>query len=307
MTPADAGRVTVVVPVLNGERHLDEVLGAVRGQHGGTHIELLVVDSGSTDGSIAIARRHGAIVHEIPNSEFGHGRTRNLAMELTSREFVAFITQDATPASPTWLGRLVAPFDDDQVAASYGAQLPRPDAHVRTARVIQQVYRQPAVLVSADTRDYPVYSDVNACVRRSAWVETPFRDVAYAEDFHLSRDLVARGWLLAYVPEAAVVHSNAMTLGEHMGRMLDEVAALPRGEHRAQARSTLRAWASEVRRDVIWARSERRGLVGAACEAALLEAQRAIATHTYSRYPALFDHLHSRWSRERSLRRRARR
>ena len=62
-------------------------------------LEILIVDSGSTDCSLEIARRHGAVVHEISASEFSHGGTRNRIMEMALGEHVAFLTQDATPAS----------------------------------------------------------------------------------------------------------------------------------------------------------------------------------------------------------------
>ena len=78
--------VTVAVPVLNGARYLDEVLTAVRSQRVDREVEILVVDSGSTDGSVEIARKHDARVHEIPKSEFSHGGTRNLMMELARRQ-----------------------------------------------------------------------------------------------------------------------------------------------------------------------------------------------------------------------------
>jgi rhamnosyltransferase len=81
--------VTVAIPVLNGSEYLDEVLAAVRAQEVKADVELLVVDSGSTDGSLEIAERRGARVHEIPKSEFSHGGTRNLMMELAKGERVA--------------------------------------------------------------------------------------------------------------------------------------------------------------------------------------------------------------------------
>src|SRR3712207_5139543 len=96
------GVVTVAVPVLNGARYLDEVLAAVSAQRVDREVELLVVDSGSDDGSVEIARRHGATLHQIRREEFSHGGTRNLMMRLARGDHVAFLTQDATPVSDGW-------------------------------------------------------------------------------------------------------------------------------------------------------------------------------------------------------------
>ena len=94
--------VTVAIPVLNGARYLDEVLAAVRAQRVDRDVEILIVDSGSTDGSLEITRRHGAVVHEIDKSEFSHGGTRNSMMGAARGDHVAFLTQDATPAHDRW-------------------------------------------------------------------------------------------------------------------------------------------------------------------------------------------------------------
>jgi rhamnosyltransferase len=94
--------VTVAIPVLNGAALLDEALSVVRSQDLDRELEMLVVDSGSTDGSREIARRHGARVHEIGRGEFSHGGTRDLLMELAngeSRRWALFDTSSAAIAS----------------------------------------------------------------------------------------------------------------------------------------------------------------------------------------------------------------
>src|SRR5919206_4872067 len=102
-----AADATVAIPVLNGARYLREVLAAVRAQRVDREVELLIVDSGSTDGSLEIAEEHGARIHRIHKSEFSHGGTRNRMMAMARGEHVAFLTQDATPASPRWLPALL--------------------------------------------------------------------------------------------------------------------------------------------------------------------------------------------------------
>src|SRR3954469_19601853 len=124
-----AAEVSVAIPVYNGARYLDEVLSAVRTQRIDREVELLVVDSGSNDGSLEIAERHGARIHRIPKAGSSPGGTRNLAMEMAAGEHVAFITQDATPAHDGWLAALLEGFAQaEDVAAVFGPHVPRPDA-----------------------------------------------------------------------------------------------------------------------------------------------------------------------------------
>jgi len=231
--------VTVAVPVLNGARYLDEVLSAVRAQvlPDERELEILVVDSGSSDGSLEIARRHGARVHEIPQSEFSHGGTRNLAMKLARGAHVAFITQDATPAHERWLAALLEGFSRaDDVALVFGPHEPRPDAsHMIKSEMerhfalwpdgdVQRLDRSPQGLL--DYRAYPgkitFFSDVNGCVARWAWERVQYREVPYAEDQLLGREMIEAGFSKVYMAEAAVLHSHDYPPMSFLRRYFDE-------------------------------------------------------------------------------------
>src|SRR4051812_20957614 len=121
--------VTVAIPVFNGARYLDEVLTMVRAQEVDAELEILIVDSGSTDGSLKIAERHCATVHKIDKKDFSHGGTRNWMVGAARGDYVALLTQDATPAHERWLAGLLEGFElGDDVAAVFGPHIPRPGA-----------------------------------------------------------------------------------------------------------------------------------------------------------------------------------
>jgi glycosyltransferase involved in cell wall biosynthesis len=237
--------VTVAVPVLNGARYLDEVLAAVRGQEIDAEIELLVWDSGSTDGSVEIAERHGARLHRIAKHDFSHGGTRNRMAAMARGSHVAFITQDATPAHPRWLAALVEGFDvADDVAAVFGPHRARPDSsHMITHEMerhfatwgeggtridVQRLERSPAGL--AEYRRFPgrwtFLSDVNCCVAKSVLEQIPYRDVPYAEDQLLGRELIEAGYAKVFHPDAAVLHSHDYPPGQFLRRYFDEFRSL---------------------------------------------------------------------------------
>jgi glycosyltransferase involved in cell wall biosynthesis len=237
--------VTVAIPVLNGARYLEEVLTAVRAQRVDREVELLIVDSGSTDGSLEIAGRHGAVIHRIEKSEFSHGGTRNWMMSLARGEHVAFLTQDATPAHEGWLAALLEGFTlADDVAAVFGPHIPRPDAsHMIKSEMerhfavwgnggqevdLQRLETTPAGL--AAYRSFPgrwsFLSDVNCAIARWAWQRIPYRTVPYAEDQLLGRELIEAGYAKVFHPRAGVIHSHDYPTGQFFRRYFDEFRSL---------------------------------------------------------------------------------
>ena len=209
--------VTVAIPVRDGGPLLDEVLAAARAQRVDAEVELLVCDSGSRDGSVATAKRHGAEVVEIAPASFSHGGTRNDLMRRAAGSHVAFLTQDATPADERWLARLLAGFERaDDVALTLGPYRPRRDAPRPVRRELSEWFAAMApnggpATVRLENAERPVarslipqarmfFSDANGCIARAAWEDVPFRDVVYAEDRLLAAELLAAGYAKVYVP-----------------------------------------------------------------------------------------------------------
>jgi glycosyltransferase involved in cell wall biosynthesis len=223
--------VTVALPVLNGGTMLGEVLAAVGEQQVDREVELLVIDSGSTDGSAALARGHGARVVEIAPAEFSHGGTRNRLMELAEGEHVAFLTQDSLPAGPGWLAALLRGFTlAPDVVLVCGPSLPRPDASPMVQRELREFFAsfggERVDRGDAGLGPATFFSSANGAVARAAWERVRFRAVPYAEDHQLARDMLAAGMAKAYVPDAAVVHSHDHPPLRALGRYFDDFRAL---------------------------------------------------------------------------------
>ncbi|MBB4661519.1 glycosyltransferase [Conexibacter arvalis] len=220
-------RVTAVIPVKDGERYLAELLDALRRE--GVD-ELIVIDSGSSDRSLEIARAAGVEPLEIPPAEFGHGRTRNLGAERASGELIWFLTQDATPAPGALDAFRAALALDERIGVAYGPHLPRPETSPMIARELTEFFAGfagpdggPAIQRAGD----PTFlSNVNACYRRACWEEVRFRDLPYSEDQAFGRDALSAGWLKAYVPDAAVLHAHDYGALEFMRRYFDEYRGL---------------------------------------------------------------------------------
>jgi rhamnosyltransferase len=236
--------VSVVVLTYNGEDYLDRLLTAVETQQLDDPYDVFVIDSGSTDRTLEILAAHPDVrVHRIPNSEFGHGRTRDLAVKMTRGRYVAFLTQDAVPMDPQWLAELIAPFAmSERIALVTGRQYPRQRAFPlqrydiigtfrhqgpNSATTIWGASERPLDAVEASASEF--HSDVNAAVRRDlATGELPFADVPYSEDQLMAQQALKLGYWRAYAGRAVVEHSNDLDYHEYGPRMFDETVGLRR-------------------------------------------------------------------------------
>jgi GT2 family glycosyltransferase len=263
--------VSVAIPVRNGGELFAGVLAALADQT--VAHELLVCDSGSSDGSLELAREHGARVLEVDPARFSHGGVRNLLMSEASGAHVALLTQDAEPADGRWLAALLAGFElAADVGIVYGPYCPRPgaapavrmelerwfaslapDGVPRVERLDQIERRTLPALALIGSRGF--FTDANACLSRSCWQRTPFREVPYAEDRLLALDMLRAGVAKAFVPQAAVVHSHAYTPAQELRRCFDEWRGL-REVYGWREPASPRHLARRLRGELAWARRD---------------------------------------------------
>lgn len=237
--------VSVFIPTYNGEKYIAQCIDAVLSQElpADYMLELLVTDSGSKDKTVSIVKSYGDKVRfeQIPNSEFGHGKTRAKAAAAATGEFILFLTQDATPANNRWLINMIEPFFvSERVGCVFGRQVPRAYSVPTIKREVATVFgglgagdaiiihRYKSLVDGDKTNELNAFfSDANSAVRRELLVgEVPFRDLPYSEDQALAEDMQKKGYLKAYSPLGSVWHSNEYTAKEYYHRKFDEYIGL---------------------------------------------------------------------------------
>ena len=176
-----ASELSVILLTKNGGDLLEGVLAGLMSQHGIQEAEVLLIDSGSTDGTLERARAHEQIrIHQVPPAEFGHGRTRNLGVRLTSRPFVVFLVQDATPCRPDFLGELGAPLACGSVAAAFARQVAYEWASPVEKFFLASQYPAESRIRRWNRGDQPMriddffFSNVGSIIRRSVLEQIPF-------------------------------------------------------------------------------------------------------------------------------------
>lgn len=218
---ADTGepRFSVAVPVLNGGPRLITLLGAVCLPG----VEILLADSGSTDGAVdeALARFPSARVWDVPPGAFDHGRTRTALVEQARAPLVALFSQDAVPLGSAYLAALAAPFSNPRVVGAMARQVPRPGADPLTAATLRR-WTPPGDEVQLrslgergwrslgplEQLELARFDNVASMVRRDAVVKLPFPPRAFGEDLAWGAAAVQAGHTLAYAPGALVEHHH---------------------------------------------------------------------------------------------------
>lgn len=216
---------TVIIPTLNAAKTLGQQVEAVMGQSRPPE-SVVVVDSRSGDGTADLAASMAGVrVIRIEREDFDHGGTRDMAIRASATPYVVLLTQDALPVDGNWAAALLAPFEDDRVAAVCGRQVARPDARdyekaVRAFRYADQsAVWDRSDLPELGVRGY-LLSDVCAAYRRDAYdavggFEHP---IMTNEDMLIAADLLNAGYRLAYSAEAKVWHSHDHTLKQEYAR-----------------------------------------------------------------------------------------
>lgn len=226
--------ISVVIPVKDGGADLVRALEAIARQRVDDEFEIVVVDSGSRDGSAERARSLGARVHSIPAADFHHGRTRNLGAELARGEMLVFLSQDAYAASQSWLASLTARLDDEGIAGAYGRQMPHEDASPPERYFLDFLYGPDSRVQRLGgahelSFDVTLFSNVNSALPRHIWEAFPFADdVIMSEDQEWSRRVLRAGLEIVYEPAAAVYHSHTYSIAGAMRRFFDSGASSER-------------------------------------------------------------------------------
>lgn len=218
--------ISIVIPVKNGEKTLGECLGGVFRQKCSLPFEVIAIDSGSTDGSLAVLGKYKTKIVEIKPEEFGHGRTRNKGALIAEGRYLVYLTQDATPANDRWLQILVDSIQDNSVAGAYSRNIPRPGCNPLEERKVLEMFsskkmtkKHEDALTKKGTQTNFYFSNVSSIIKREVWEKIPFDDRArFAEDHQWAAEALKAGYTLVYEPSSEVFHSHDYSIRERIQR-----------------------------------------------------------------------------------------
>jgi rhamnosyltransferase len=256
-----------VVPTLDGGARFLACLAALKRQRP-VPGALVVIDSGSSDGSVEAARAAGAQVLEIAPEEFDHGATRNAGAAALPADLdaIVFLVQDAIPQGEDCLAALASAACAPGVAAATARQVSPAEAGFLTASTVsaspfaaEKPRRtgpldpaQRSRLTPSDWRDLLLLDNVACAVRAELFRESGFRTTTHGEDALLAYDLLCAGWALAHEPRAVVEHGHVYDEDSVVSRYRDDARFFRETfglRVRPHLLSTLKGYNAELRRD----------------------------------------------------------
>ncbi len=214
--------VSVVIRAFNEEEHIGRLLFGIT-QQTLEDVEIILVDSGSTDKTLEIAEKYPVKDLHIQPDEFTFGRSLNRGIAAATGEIVVITSAHCYPVYPDWLDKLCKPFQNENVALVYGRQIGGESNFYSEHQFFRKYFPENSISEQA----HPYSHNANAAIRRTLWEEHPYNELLTGlEDLAWSSWALDEGYGIDYVAEAVVVHQHDETMRQVLNRYKREAIAM---------------------------------------------------------------------------------
>jgi rhamnosyltransferase len=198
---------SIVIRAYNEETHIGRLLEGIKRQTL-KDVEVILVDSGSTDSTIEVAEAYGAHIVPIPPEEFTFGRSLNYGIRAATGDLIVIASAHIYPVYPDWLASLLYAFEDEKIALTYGKQR-GPEAAKFSE---QQIFHQWFPDAAKPRQETAFCNNANAAIRKSLWQKHPYDETLTGlEDLAWAKWAQEQGYEIAYIPEAEIIHVHNET------------------------------------------------------------------------------------------------
>lgn len=215
---------SIIIRAYNEEKHIGRLLQGIQEQDI-KDVQIILVDSGSTDGTRETANRYPVNIVEIDPRDFTFGRSLNLGISAAAAPLIVMASAHVYPVYPDWLTKLLQPFDDAAVGLTYGKQRGATSTHFSEHQVFHHWYPD----VSVKRQSHPFCNNANAAIRRHLWQQHVYDETLPGlEDLEWGKWAQEQGHAIAYVAEAEIIHVHNESLVGIYNRYKREAMAFKR-------------------------------------------------------------------------------
>jgi len=215
---------SIVIRAYNEEEHIGRLLTGISHQNI-KDVQVILVDSGSQDATVQIASQYPVKIVNIAPQEFTFGRSLNLGIGQADADFVVLASAHVYPVYPDWLEQMLKPFENPRVALTYGKQR----GSATTAFSELQIFKTWYPDYANPHQSTPFCNNANAAIRRDLWEQNPYDETLPGlEDLAWGQWAFDQNYLLAYTPEAEVIHVHNESTGGIFNRYRREGMAFKR-------------------------------------------------------------------------------
>lgn len=217
-------KISIIIRALNEAKYLPECLQKISEQNYMGDLEVILVDSGSTDATVEIAAGYGCKLVFITKQDFSYGKSLNMGCAASEGDILVILSAHCIPVDGDWLRNLIDPLLKGEASYSYGKQITR-DGVSRYSEGI--VYKKYYPDQSASPQLGYFCNNANAAILRDEWQKFKFNeDLTGLEDMELAKRIVTCGGKVSYIAESCVEHIHEETWARIKIRYEREAVAL---------------------------------------------------------------------------------
>jgi glycosyltransferase involved in cell wall biosynthesis len=216
---------SIIIRSYNEEQHIGRLIDGILKQDLAPEItiEIILVDSGSTDATVSIAQHMGAKVLSIKKEEFSFGKALNVGCVAAKGDFLIFASAHVYPIFSDWVNKLLVPFANSEIALVYGGQTGNYLTHFSEQEVFKKWFPKESNL----DQKTPFCNNANCAIQKDLWLEQHYDETLTGlEDLDWANKIMLKSFKIAYQAEAIVVHVHEETASKIKNRYRREAIAL---------------------------------------------------------------------------------
>jgi glycosyltransferase involved in cell wall biosynthesis len=209
--------ISVIIRAKNEEVMIGEVLEKLFSQTYKGAVEIVLVDSGSADRTLDIARSFPVRIVTIPPERFTYGYSLNYGVQNSTGEIICCLSAHCVPLNGQWLAELLRPIREGIADATYGRQVP-----LKGVNPFEEVSLSKHFPGERTTSGRIPFSNANCAFKRKMWEEVKFNETIPSWEDYLWYLLLKDKYRFRYCPDAAGYHTHPFSLGSTIKRAFND-------------------------------------------------------------------------------------